>query len=197
MTTTLNVRILGLDGVERALGIMASALDANDRQKVCEAVMHPTPGPGGLQRIVREGFTLEEQALDAFQSQGTNALQGRWTAYASEPKYAAYKEQKGGGGRVGIWSGSRRPLFLTFKKGHPENIARSSANGFEWGSRRYYAGRFHKGGFQPWDRVIAAGRPVVVVNDTFSREVARGHQRYVVYALRERGQGIQNLRVNL
>lgn len=197
MSTVLNVRIMGLDGVQRALGIMADAFDANDRQRICEAVMSPTAGPGGLQTIVRPGFTLEEQARDAFDSQGTNALQGRWTAYAAEPVYAAYKERKGGGGRVGIWSGSGRPLFLTFRKGHPENINKASPNGFEWGSRRTYAGRFHKGGYQPWDKIIAAGRLVVVVNDTFSREVARGHQRYIVAALRERGQSIENLRVNL
>jgi hypothetical protein len=197
VTTTLNVALTGTDGLRRAVGIMAEALTADERQLVLTAAIRPTSGPGGLQRIVRKGFTLEEQSDDAFDREGRTALNSGWEGYAREPRYAGHKEERGGGKQVGIWRGAKRPLFLTFRRGHPEHIETVTPNGFVWGSRRMYAGRFHEGGFQPWDKVRAPARPIVVVNERYALEVARGYQRLVVYKLRSEGRSIDSVRVNL
>jgi hypothetical protein len=194
--TILSVDLIGADGLQRALGIMAEALTADEREQVLRGAIRPTPGPGGLQSIVRPAFTLDVQSQDAFGNEGRTALQSGWTGYSNEPRYAAFKGDKGGGGKVGIWRGANRPLFLTFLRGNPDHIERVTPNGFEWGSRRYYAGRFHEGGFQPWDRVRAPARRIVVVDNRFALEVARGYQRFVSYKLRAAG-GLTGVRVNL
>ena len=194
---TLNVSVLGIDGIRRAVGIMADAFDAASMTTINESIMRPVPGPGTSQPIMRAAFTLEQQAEDAFANEGNTALLGGWEGYSREPKYLARKTAQGGGRKIGIWEGSRRPLFATFKKGHPQNIARADAEGFVWGSRRSYAGRFHEGGYQRFDDIVHPGRPIVVVDRQFGREVARAYQRWLVFKLKAEGRSIDGLRVNL
>lgn len=193
----LDVNVLGIDGIRRALGIMADAFDGAALTTINESIMRPTPGPGTSEPIMRAAFTLDQQARDAFASEGRTALLGGWEGYSREPKYLARKTAQGGGTKIGIWDGSRRPLFATLRDGHPEHIARADASGFVWGTRRSYAGRFHEGGFQPFDRVQHPGRPIVVVDRQFGREVARAFQRWLVFKLRAEGRSIEGLRVNL
>jgi hypothetical protein len=147
---------------------------------------------------VRTGFTLEEQAANAFANEGRTKLQGGWEGYANEPRYAEHKDERGGGGKVGTWRGSERPLVDTFTdRANPDHVEEVGSEGFRWGSTRYYAGSFHGGQFQGWDKVDAPPRPIVVVNEAFAREVARGHQRYIVYKLRAEGSDIRSVRVTL
>jgi hypothetical protein len=146
---TLDVSVLGIDGIRRAVGIMADAFDAASMTTINESIMRPVPSPGTSEPIMRAAFTLEQQAEDAFANEGNTALLGGWEGYSREPKYLARKTAQGGGRKIGIWEGSRRPLFATLRKGNPENIARADASGFVWGSRRSYAGRFHEGGSSP------------------------------------------------
>jgi len=194
---TLDVSVLGIDGIRRAVGIMADAFDAASMTTINESIMRPVPGPGTSEPIMRAAFTLERQAEDAFANEGNTALLGGWEGYSREPKYLARKTAQGGGRKIGIWEGSRRPLFATLRKGHPENIARADASGFVWGSRRSYAGRFHEGGYQRFDDVVHPARPIVVVDRQFGREVARAYQRWLVFKLRSEGRSIEGLRVDL
>jgi len=195
--SALNVDILGIDGIRRALGVAASAFDAASMTTINSSIIRPTPGPGTSQPIMREAFTLEVQSREAFAQEGKTALLGGWEGYSREPIYAALKQRKGGGSRVGIWDGSKRPLFETFRKNHPEHIESVDAAGFVWGSRRSYAGRFHEGGFQPFDKIRHPGRPIVIVDRQFGREVARAYQRWLAFKLRSEGRSISNLRINL
>jgi hypothetical protein len=197
MASTLNVDVLGIDGVRRALGVAAEAFDARSMTKINTAIMRPVAGPGTSQPIMRAEYTLQGQSDAAFANEGRTALLGGWIGYSREPKYAARKEEKGGGKRVGIWSGSRRPLFATFRPGNAEHIERADAKGFVWGSRRNYAARFNEGGYQRFDDVIHPGRPIVVIDQQFAREVARAYQRWLVFKLRSEGRSIDGLRVNL
>jgi hypothetical protein len=194
---TLDVSVLGIDGIRRAVGIMADAFDAASMTTINESIMRPVPGPGTSEPIMRAEFTLQGQADAAFANEGRTALLGGWIGYSREPRYAAYKEARGGGKRVGIWTGSKRPLFATFNRGNSENIARADASGFVWGSRRSYAGRFHEGGYQPFDDITHPARPIVVIDRQFGREVARAYQRWLVFKLRSEGRSIEGLRVNL
>jgi hypothetical protein len=195
--SALNVDILGIDGIRRALGVAASAFDAASMTTINSSIIRPTAGPGTSQPIMREAFTLEVQSREAFAQEGKTALLGGWEGYSREPIYAALKQRKGGGSRVGIWDGSKRPLFETFRKNHPEHIESVDAAGFVWGSRRSYAGRFHEGGFQPFDKIRHPGRPIVIVDRQFGREVARAYQRWLAFKLRSEGRSISNLRINL
>lgn len=197
MASTLSLDIMGLDGVRRAVGIMADAFDAQAMTQINTSILRPTPGPGTSQPIMRAKFTLEQQAEDAFANEGQTALLGGWQGYSREPKYLERKEAKGGGSKIGIWTGSRRPLFATLKKGHPQHVEQVDANGFVWGTRRSYAGRFHEGGYQKWDDVVHPGRPIVVVDRQFGREVARAYQRWLRFKLKAEGRSIADLRVNL
>ena len=194
---TLSVDILGIDGVRRALGIAASAFDSAAMQTINSSIIRPTAGPGTSQPIMREAFTLEVQSREAFQQEGKTALLGGWEGYSREPVYLEQKLKKGGGNKIGIWQGSKRPLFQTFRKNHPEHIESVDAAGFVWGSRRSYAGRFHEGGFQPFDKIRHPGRPIVVVDRQFGREVARAYQRWLAFKLRSEGRSIDGLRINL
>lgn len=198
MSGPLQVRTLGLDGVRRAVGILADAFSADDMRRVHAGIVRPEPLPGSSQPIVRRGFTLQEQAEDAFKNEGKTKLLGGWQAYGAEPNYKDHKDRRGGGSQVGIWQGSERPLFETFTdKNNPDHIEDVGAGGFKWGSSRYYAGSFHFGQWQPWDQVDAPARYVVVVNEVFAREVARGFQRYIVFKLRDEGKEFDTIRVAL
>ena len=194
---TLDVSVLGIDGIRRAVGIMADAFDAQAMTEINTSIMRPVPGPGTSQPIMRAEFTLQGQADAAFANEGRTALLGGWIGYSREPRYAAYKEARGGGNRVGIWTGSKRPLFATFNRGNSDHIERVDASGFVWGSRRSYAGRFHEGGYQPFDDITHPARPIVVIDRQFGREVARAYQRWLVFKLRSEGRSIEGLRVNL
>lgn len=195
--STLDVKVLGIDGVRRALGIAASAFDASSMTLINASIIRPMPGPGTSQPIMREAFTLEVQSRQAFDQEGKTALLGGWEGYSREPVYLAKKLKKGGGNKIGIWQGSKRPLFATFRENHPEHIESVNAAGFVWGSRRSYAGRFHEGGFQPFDKIRHPGRPIVVVDRQFGREVARAYQRWLSFKLRVEGRSIDGLRINL
>ena len=197
MANPLAVDILGIDGIRRTLGVMASAFDAASMVKINESIIRPTPAPGTSQPIMRAAFTLEMQARIAFENEGRTVLNAGWQGYSREPKYFAMKKARGAGSKVGIWAGSTRPLFATFEKGHRQNISKIDARGFIWGSKRAYAGRFHEGGYQRWDDIIHPGRPIVVVNREFGREVARAYQRWLSFKMKAAGGGIDNLRVNL
>jgi hypothetical protein len=146
---------------------------------------------------MRAAFTLEMQAKVAFENEGRTVLNAGWQGYSREPKYLAMKKARNAGSKIGIWAGSTRPLFATFEKGHRQNISKVDAKGFVWGSRRAYAGRFHEGGYQKWDDIIHPGRPIVIVNREFGREVARAYQRWLSFKMKSQGAGISNLRVNL
>jgi hypothetical protein len=193
----IQIRTLGLDGVDRALGIMADAVGPAEMRRFQEGVIRPMPLTGSSEPIVRKGFTLEEQAVTAFANEGKTKLLGGWEAYASEPRYAEYKAERDAGGKVGTWQGSSNPLSSTFLRGSADHIEDITADGFRWGSARYYAGLFHDGQYQPWDDVQAPAREIVVVNEQFAREVARGLQRLVVYEVRAKGGNISTVRVNL
>ena len=197
MASTLDVAVLGLDGIRRAVGIMADAFDARAMATINGAIIRPTPGPGTSQPIMRAPYTLEQQAEDAFANEGQTALLGGWQGYSREPVYLDRKIEKGGGRKIGIWTGSRRPLFATLKRGNPQHVEQVDSKGFVWGTRRSYAGRFHEGGYQKWDDVIHPGRPIVVVDRQFGREVARAYQRWLAFKLRAEGRSIGDLRVNL
>ena len=194
---TMELKVVGFNGLDRALGILADAFSPADMRAIHEGIIRPMPLPGTSQPIMRKGFTLEEQAVDAFASEGKTRLLGGWEAYTSEPRYAVYKDERGGGNKVGTWDGSATPLSATFLRGNFDHIEDIGAEGFKWGSARYYAGSFHNGQFQPWDEVQAPARNIVVINDTFAQEVARAHQRYIVYKLRAEGSDISSVRVNL
>lgn len=193
----MQVRTLGLDGVQRALGIMADAIGDAEMRRFQEGVIRPIPLTGTSEPIVRKGFTLEEQAVDAFANEGRTKLLGGWEAYGSEPRYEEYKAERDAGGKVGTWAGSSNPLSSTFLRGSADHIEDVTSDGFRWGSARYYAGHFHDGQYQPWDDVQAPARPIVVIDERFAREVARGLQRLVVYEVRAKGGNIATVRVNL
>lgn len=197
MATPLSVDILGIDGIRRTLGVMASAFDAASMATINESIIRPTSAPGTSQPIMRAAFTLELQAKVAFQNEGRTVLNAGWQGYSREPKYLAIKKARGAGTKVGIWAGSTRPLFATFQKGNRQNIARVDARGFVWGSNRAYAGRFHEGGYQRFDDMIHPARPIVVINREFGREVARAYQRWLSFKMKAAGSGLGNLRVNL
>jgi len=63
---TLDVNVLGLDGIRRAVGIMADAFDAQAMTEINTSIMRPVSGPGTSQPIMRAEFTLEGQADAAF-----------------------------------------------------------------------------------------------------------------------------------
>lgn len=197
MAAPLNVDILGIDGVVRAIGIMKNAFGSNEMRMINESIMSPVAGPGTSQFIMREQFTLEVQAKNAFDNEGNTALLGGWQGYSREPNYLAMKISRGGGKKIGIWQGSSRPLFATFRKGNRQNIYSATERGFIWGSKRAYAGRFHEGGYQKWDQIVHPARPIVVVDKYFGREVARAYQRWLSFTLKSKGGSIDNLRVNL
>lgn len=178
---------------------MASSFDATDMVKIHTGIIRPTPGPGGMPSIVRARYTLEGQIRDAFEKEGRTSLNGGWRDYSSEPIYAAHKLGKNAGQKVGIWDGSKRPLRDTFlNQSNPDHVETITSRGFSYGSRRGYAGTFHEGGvLQPWDKILQPGRVIVVVNDQFALEVARGHQRYIVGKLREQGTDISTIRIIL
>jgi len=193
----MEMKVVGFEGLERAIGVMASAFEPEDVKRIHEGIVRPTPLPGASDPIMRQGFTLEEQAVEAFATEGKTRLLGGWEGYASEPRYEVYKEERGGGNKVGTWDGSATPLSATFLRGNFDHIEDIGAQGFKWGSARYYAGSFHDGQFQPWDEVTAPARPIVVINETMAREVARAYQRYIVYKLRAQGSDIRSVRVSL
>jgi len=195
---TIQIKTFGLDGVQRAIGIMADAIDADDMRRFHEGVIRATPLPGSSsETIMRKGFSLEEQAVDAFDREGRTKLLGGWEGYGNEPRYAEYKDQRGGGSKIGTWEGSANPLSSTFLRGSADHIEDIGGDGFRWGSARYYAGSFHGGQFQTWDEVDAPAREIVVVNEQFAREVCRGMQRYVVYKVRQQGGDFSGVRVTL
>ncbi len=193
----MSLNVLGLDGVDRALGILASAFGPDDILQINRGIIRPTAGPPGMPNIMRNRWTLEEQVADAFKRQGRSVNQAGWVGYVNEPKYEAYKKAKGGGKKIGIWKNSERPLDMTFRLGDPDHIEEVTIDGFEWGSKRYYAYDFHIGQWQRWDQVDAPGRQIIDINERMMLEVARAHQRYVVGKLRSQGQSIRNVRVIL
>lgn len=193
-----DLQVVGFEGLQRAIGIMADAFSPADMRAIHEGIIRTMPAPGTSEPIMRTGYTLTEQARDAFANEGRTKLLGGWEGYAGEPRYAEYKDERGGGNQVGIWSGSARPLWETFTDPqNPDHVEDIGAEGFRWGSARYYAGSFHDGQFQTWDEVDAPARNVFVINEVFAREVARAHQRYIVAKLRAEGSDISSVRVNL
>ena len=67
---TLDVSVLGIDGIRRSVGIMADAFDSASMTTINESIMRPVPGPGTSEPIMRAAFTLEQQAEDAFANEG-------------------------------------------------------------------------------------------------------------------------------
>ena len=100
---SLDVSVLGIDGIRRAVGIMADAFDAASMTTINESIMRPVPGPGTSEPIMRAAFTLEQQADDAFNNEGNTALLGGWEGYSREPKYLARKTAQGGGRKIDAW----------------------------------------------------------------------------------------------
>jgi len=195
VTIRLDMTPVGLDGTLRELGLLGSAFDGPARKKIAEGIIRPTLLPGGGANIMyRNGFTLEVQAKEAFASGGTNLLQGPWTGYSAEPKYAEHKARRNGGDRVGLWLGSERPLYRTFLLGDPDHIEVIEEDDWAWGSNRWYAGTFHMGQPRtPWDETQPP-RNIVVLNRTMGREAARAHLRYLA---RSQGQALDTFRVSL
>jgi hypothetical protein len=198
VTIRLDMTPVGLDGVDRALGLMERAFDGAARRMIATGIIRPTrlPGSGG-NVMLRDGFTLERQAQDAFANGGTTALRGPWTGYSGEPKYAAHKARRGGGEQVGLWLGSQAPLYRTFMLGDGDHIEVVEDDQWSWGSARWYAGTFHAGQpVTPWGETQPA-RHVVTLNRDMGREGARAHLRYLAGWLRQNGQSISEFRVSL
>ena len=193
----ISLDVMGLDGIGRMLGILADAVDADAVRRINTGVVRPTQGPPGFPTIMRKRWSLEEQVKEAFKQEGKTVQMAGWANYLKEPKYAAFKAAQGGGTQVGIWEGSANPLFRTFLLGDPDHRELITEEGFEWGSARYYAWRFHEGGYQRWDKVDADGRPIVVISDRMMFEVSRATQRYVMGTLRAAGLPPSTVRFNL
>lgn len=189
--------VLGMDGVDRALGVLAGTFKPSDLLAINRGIIRPHGGVAGMPSIMRRRWTLEEQVMDAFKHQGRTVVQAGWVGYNFEPKYAQHKIDKRAGLKVGIWRGSERPLHVTFLMHDPDHIESVGVNGFEWGSKRYYAWRFHVGGWQRWDKVDAPPRPIINIDDRMMLEVARGHQRYLVAKLRAEGLTMRDVRIIL
>lgn len=196
MSDELSLEVAGLDGIERALGILASCFDADSMLQIHNGIIRPTPGPPGMPSIMRKRWSIEEQIAEAFENEGQTVNQSGWARYGAEPKYAAYKQARKGGTQVGIWQNAESPLKDTFlRKDHPDHIEYVRFDGFGYGSKRYYAWNFHEGQYQPWDGVQAPARRIFQVTDRFLAEVARGHQRYVMGKLRAEGRSVDNVRI--
>lgn len=192
------VRFTGLDGVTRALSIARESIDADDMRVVFDGFIRPTEAPGGIGKIMaNDGMTLEGQARLAFANEGSTPLRGKWAAYGDEPRYAEYKDERGGGRKVGTWDGSQRPLSETFTNpDDPDHIESNDGVDMNWGSRRAYAGGFHEGGrWQRWDQTRNPARHVIEINTKLGREHARGVLRYMAGKLKSQGRTMQSVRV--
>lgn len=120
-----------------------------------------------LATCARELIVTDEQAVareveQAFDNEGSNDAQPKWPALI--PPYLRAKTKAGGGTKRGIWAGSKNPLRDTFKPGHPENVLaitkRATSARVVYASKRYYAGRYHAGGFiNPWS--VKGGSPII------------------------------------
>jgi hypothetical protein len=198
MSVKLEMDVLGLDGIDRMLGLMQEAFDDQAVVTITTGIIRPTPLPGGGGNVMaHDSFTLERQVGEAFQNSGRTPLRAPWDAYSREPRYKRFKERRQGGDRVGIWEGSKTPLAETFLQGHPEHIEEVTSRGWRWGSSRRYAGTFHAGQPRQFLGEPQPPREVVVLDKRVAREAARAHLRFLASWLRLRGQGVARMRVNL
>ena len=184
----------GMDGVQRMLGIVATAFDDAAVTLAMQGVIRPTPCPGLSVPCVDAEYTLEEHAKQMFATEGTSQYNNRrWTRYGNEPRYEAYKTGRRAGGKVGTWEGSRNPLSRTLTdKNDPDHIERvgrgvvgmgsAGGIGLEWGSTRWYAKAFDEGGpIQRWDNVEQPARPMRPVDSAeLAFRAAKSMQRVLV-----------------
>lgn len=176
----VTISVGGVEALKRTIGILDVTI-AGDWDTVWRGSVTPTPCPGLSAQVVDSTKTLAVATQEAFDRGGPSALSpGRvWTGYSKEPRYARHKSKRGGGNRVLVWTGSKKPLRDTFRLGNPDNIFAVSGMSMRFGTTRYYAARLQSGGFfQPWDKTDdTPARVMLEVTDTFAREVARGMQR--------------------
>lgn len=184
----VGLTFVGLDGVERMLGVVAQAFDDAAVKLALQGVIRETPCPGLNVPVVDKKYTLEQHARDLFANEGTSEYSNRkWTRYGNEPRYEAYKTGRRAGSKVGTWEGSRNPLERTLTdRNDPEHIESvyAGAGGFrmEWGSARHYARTFDEGGpVQRWDNVPQPARALRPVDSAeLAFRAAKGMQRVLV-----------------
>lgn len=189
MSSAFRMEVNGDRTLTRVLGVAASSV--RDTAPVMEAIVNGKPRAGRpRKRLVDKKKSLSGAAVEAFKKGGRNPYQGAWTGYAREPAYANMKRREGGGSKVGLWDGSQSPLWETFEEGNPDNIADYDKQGFEFGSSRWYARKFHEGG----EHFLAhlgdgpqPAREIIPKANKLAAEIARGFQRQVMYDIEESG----------
>ncbi len=187
MADLLTIDVEGMPELTTVLSLVAEAFD--EWQLLWEAFIRPTRGPGGKPIIPAE-YTLEGSVRAAFASGGRSKYSSSpWADYSNEPVYAQMKLEQGGGTRILIWDGSRRPLVDTFlNKGDSDHIEEVTKQGFVWGSSRPYAQRLHEGGFfQPWDDIEPPARPIIRLTSEAGVQLGKGVQRLVAEKIRRGG----------
>lgn len=171
----LNFDIDGAEAMTRTLGI------AIDRVKDLSPALE----------VVADNFSAHVERK--FQNGGVDPKypgDGKWAGYQSEPAYAAMKHSILGGGAtaVGRWNkrgarapwGPRERLGPSFaKKGHREHVREVGKLSLRVGSKAPHAGRFHRGGFQPFDRKQHPARPITTKNRKFMNAQVKVIQRHV------------------
>ena len=206
MAGAMGVR--GFDGLDRALGVLADSLSPRETAEAMEAFIRETRSAGLTVPLVEREFTLEGHAEDLFDSEGKSAYNRKpWVGYENEPKYAAYKEARGAGSKIGTWLGSQSPLSRTLTdRRDPDHVEAINiiAGVVEmlWGSVRTYIRAFSEGGrHQRWDNIDNPGRKVDLDNTRAAAfRLGKGLHRRLVAKLqaegRKAGEALRGMRLN-
>ena len=177
----VQIKIAGLKTLPKVLQLMDKTI-REDWSLLWTGFIRPTTVPGLSVTVMEQRFTLEGSTEDAFNNSGANAYADTWSAYGSEPKYAAHKQKRGGGSQVLVWSGSKNPLRSAFRAGDSDHTEEVRGKTMRWGARGKkgkIAVKLAEGGFwQPWDKTSSTpARPIIRLTDKTAFEVARGMQR--------------------
>tara|TARA_Y100000310_G_C20674227_1_gene812009 strand:+ start:1745 stop:2338 length:594 start_codon:yes stop_codon:yes gene_type:complete len=190
-------QIQGLDEFNAVLDAMIEGL--SDTRVANQGFLEPTPLPGAKGNVIPDGLTLTHAVADRFAHEGRDLYgDGAWTGYESEPNYAAWKEDAGGGGQVGVFAEARRPLKRSFVKRTADNIFQVLRSGFRYGSRKFYAAWFHFGGQQQgWDETMSPSRRVWSHPQRLLGVWARGTARFLFAKAAEATGGMETVKVTL